>query len=494
MNDKVLTIIPLATPRTISQAAIQAITEADTIFVQTTEHICSRIVTSLRPDAISLDQLFKDSFDFEELNDVIATRIFEKGSAAFAVLNRGVGDALMERIRSSAAKNGFTIHILPSSGYAEAAAAAVMNLENTLNCSDFAVMPAFDVHLNGTSRCLIIEELDSLLRAGTVKGILNEYYNDEHIVFICTLDDSGDYSVHRAELYRIDSNDFSELYDAATVLIVPKSTLIENKRHGLDGLMQVMYRLRAPGGCPWDAEQTHSSLRSSLIEEAYEVLDAIDRSDMTALEEELGDLLLQVVFHAVIEEERSEFTMRDVTTGIVEKLIYRHPHVFGNVKVNSSDDVLVNWENLKKKEKHQSTVASAMQAVPAAFPALMRSYKIQKKAAHVGFDFDNALQALPKVHEEADEVLAAINNNDKENMIEEIGDLLFASVNVARLLKIDPELALSAAADKFMNRFIAMEALILADGKKLEEMTVAQMDEYWDKIKHTSTAPRHSLN
>ena len=247
--------------------------------------------------------------------------------------------------------------------------------------------------------------------------------------------------------------------------------------------MEVMHRLRAPGGCPWDAEQTHSSLRSSLIEESYEVLDAIDREDATALEEELGDLLLQVVFHAIIEEERREFNMIDVISGIVNKLIYRHPHVFGEVKVNSADDVLVNWEALKKKEKHQDTVADTMRSIPAAFPALMRSSKIQKKAANVGFDFDNAAMALPKVHEEADEVLAAINSGDKENLAEEIGDLLFACVNVARLVKVDPELALSAATDKFMKRFISMEALILSEGKRLEGMGLTEMDSYWDRIK-----------
>ena len=251
----------------------------------------------------------------------------------------------------------------------------------------------------------------------------------------------------------------------------------------MDGLMEVMHRLRAPGGCPWDVEQTHSSLRSSLIEESYEVLDAIDREDATALEEELGDLLLQVVFHAIIEEERREFNMIDVVSGIVNKLIYRHPHVFGEVKVNSADDVLVNWEALKKKEKHQDTVADTMRSVPAAFPALMRSSKIQKKAANVGFDFDNAAMALPKVHEEADEVLAAINSGDKENLAEEIGDLLFACVNVARLVKVDPELALSAATDKFMKRFISMEALILSEGKRLEGMGLTEMDSYWDRIK-----------
>ncbi|MBR6006028.1 MAG: nucleoside triphosphate pyrophosphohydrolase [Clostridia bacterium] len=247
--------------------------------------------------------------------------------------------------------------------------------------------------------------------------------------------------------------------------------------------MELMYHLRAPGGCPWDAEQTHKSLRSSLIEESYEVLDALDRDDMAGLEEELGDLLLQVVFHAVIEEERSEFTMRDVTTGIVNKLIYRHPHVFGDVHVRNSDDVLFNWENLKQKEKHLETVADTMRSVPAAFPALMRSYKIQKKAAHVGFDWPDALTALPKVAEEAEEVREAALTGDKDHIYEEIGDLLFACVNVARLLKIDPELALGAATDKFMRRFIAMEELIAKDGRSLSGMTLEEMDAYWDTVK-----------
>ena len=294
---------------------------------------------------------------------------------------------------------------------------------------------------------------------------------------------AGEYEVKMLPVYMLDHAENAALYGAATVIIVPPCELTRRSRHGLEALMEVMHRLRAPGGCPWDAEQTHSSLRSSLIEESYEVLDAIDREDMTALEEELGDLLLQVVFHAVIEEERSEFTMRDVVTGIVNKLIYRHPHVFGDVSVGSSDEVLTNWENLKQKEKHQSTVADAMRAVPASFPALMRSYKVQKKAAHVGFDWPNALEALPKVLEEAGEVREAIESGESAHISEEIGDLLFACVNTARLLKVDPELALGEATEKFMRRFIAMEALILSDGRHFEGMTLDEMDLYWEKVK-----------
>jgi tetrapyrrole methylase family protein/MazG family protein len=175
--------------------------------------------------------------------------------------------------------------------------------------------------------------------------------------------------------------------------------------------------------------------------------------------------------------------MRDVITGIVSKLIYRHPHVFGDVKVDSSDDVLVNWENLKQKEKHQQTVADAMRSVPAAFPALMRSYKIQKKAAHVGFDWASAEEAFPKIAEEAEEVREAMAQGDRAHLEEEIGDLLFAVVNVARLKKVDPELALGAASDKFMRRFIAMEELIAKEGLKLSDMTLEEMDRRWELVK-----------
>jgi tetrapyrrole methylase family protein/MazG family protein len=220
------------------------------------------------------------------------------------------------------------------------------------------------------------------------------------------------------------------------------------------------------------------------VEEAYEVVDAIDHRDDTALCEELGDLLLQVAFHARIGSERSAFTMRDITTGIVQKLIYRHPHVFAKVHVSGTDEVLVNWEKLKSTEKGYTSAASAMEAVPKSFPALMRGAKVQKKAANVGFDWNNADDALHKIYEEADELHAAIDDNESAARLrEEMGDLLFSAVNVARLLKIDPEEALKDAVDKFIARFSRMEARILGDGKQIESMTLTEMDAYWDKIK-----------
>ena len=247
--------------------------------------------------------------------------------------------------------------------------------------------------------------------------------------------------------------------------------------------MEVMRHLRAPGGCPWDAEQTHESLKKNLLEESWEVIDAIDRNDPDDLCEELGDLLMQIAFHVVIEEERASFSLRDVATGITNKMIFRHPHVFGSVHVENSDEVLVNWEKLKKEEKHQRSVASAMDSVPKSFPSLLRAYKIQKKAADVGFDWSSAEEALPKVYEEADEVMDALTEGSPERIEDELGDLFFAAVNVARLKKVDPDLALTAATDKFERRFKLTEKLILEDGKRFEDMTLPEMDEYWERAK-----------
>lgn len=292
----------------------------------------------------------------------------------YAVPGRGVGQAQLETIRQAAEAAGVQVVLLPASGYAEAALAS---LPVPFAADSLRILPATALPCRLDPYVpLCVEELDTRMRASEVKLALLEYYPDEFPVWLCTMDDAGDYSVRSLPLYALDRQ---EGFFAASTLILRAAAFDELSRHGLEGLERVMKRLRAPGGCPWDAEQTHESLRSDLLEEAYEVLDAIDREDADALCEELGDLLLQVVFHAEIEEELRVFNLRDVCTGIVQKLVYRHPHVFGETRVNGSDEVLVNWENLKKKEKHQETVADMMNAVPHGFPALMRAKKVQKK-------------------------------------------------------------------------------------------------------------------
>lgn len=252
-------------------------------------------------------------------------------------------------------------------------------------------------------------------------------------------------------------------------------------RYTCADLVEIVGLLRAPGGCPWDREQTHRSIRRDLLEEAYEVAEAIDQGSPEHLKEELGDLLLQVVFHAVLAQEEGQFGLDDVADGICKKLIYRHPHVFGDVTVGSAGEVLRNWEELKKKEKHQTSQADAADAVARSLPALWRAEKVQKKAAKVGFDWPDVSGALDKVVEETAELRAAIDGDGDAS--EELGDLLFAAVNVGRFLKADPEASLTAATDKFAARFRRVEESAKARGRTLEGMSLAELDELWDEAK-----------
>ena len=246
-------------------------------------------------------------------------------------------------------------------------------------------------------------------------------------------------------------------------------------------LVEIVKLLRAPGGCPWDREQTHRSIRRDLLEEAYEVVEAIDQDSPEHLQEELGDLLLQVVFHAVLSQEEGQFDLDAVADGVCKKLIYRHPHVFGDVTVGSTGEVLKNWEELKKKEKHQDSQADAVDAVARSLPALWRAEKVQKKAAKVGFDWPDVSGALDKVSEETAELRAAMDGDG--DVGEELGDLLFAAVNVGRFLKLDPEKSLTTATDKFAARFRRVEQAARAQGRELKDMTLAEMDMLWDQVK-----------
>jgi len=253
-------------------------------------------------------------------------------------------------------------------------------------------------------------------------------------------------------------------------------------RYNINDLLDIMHVLRAPGGCPWDAEQTHDSIRSNFIEEVYEAVDAIDKHDSILLKEELGDVLMQVVFHAEIEKENGGFDFDDVTDTVCKKLIERHPHVFGNVSVNGTDDVLKNWDEIKKNSKGQNTTQSLVD-VPKTLPALMRSSKVQHRAARVGFDWDDYHGALDKLDEEVDEFKQAIELGNAEDIEEEFGDVLFSAVNTARLLGIDSENALTKACDKFIRRFSLVEKLALEKGLKLDEQPLSVLDELWDEAK-----------
>lgn len=265
-----------------------------------------------------------------------------------------------------------------------------------------------------------------------------------------------------------------------------------------DDLVIVMDRLRAPGGCPWDAEQTYQSLSQYLLEEAYETFDAIHEADETGstanLREELGDLLLQVVFHSTIGKERGDFTVEDVAAGVTQKLILRHPHVFGDATFARAEDVLDNWDQLKADERKASgkiekSRDSILDEVPVHFPALLEGLKLTKKAAKVGFDWENADQIFAKFDEEVAELKHAIAADNKENVAEEIGDLLFVVMNLARHLDVEPETALKKMNRKFRQRFKFIEDEIKLRGIDLKDATLKDMDELWNTSKTQAKAP-----
>jgi tetrapyrrole methylase family protein/MazG family protein len=254
-------------------------------------------------------------------------------------------------------------------------------------------------------------------------------------------------------------------------------------RFPLDPLVNIMARLRGEGGCPWDREQDHQSLRPYLIEETYEVLEALDEGDMYKICEELGDLLLQIIFHAQIARESQQFDINDVIAGIDEKLIRRHPHVFGSVNVRNSSEVLVNWEKIKQKEREGAPPKSILANVPAALPALMRANKLQKAAARVGFDWPDYQGAYDKTREELGELKSAIILGDPQKIAEEVGDLIFSTVNLARQLGIEPEGALSKTSAKFIRRFEYVEKMARLAGKDLSHFTLTEKDKWWEEAK-----------
>ncbi len=248
--------------------------------------------------------------------------------------------------------------------------------------------------------------------------------------------------------------------------------------YGMEDLLRIMEALRAPEGCPWDREQTHDSIRQNMLEEAYEAADAIDHRDMENLKEELGDVLLQVVFHARMAQEEGQFTFDDVVDGVCQKLVFRHPHVFGAVDARDPEGALATWDVQKRQEKGQRTTADAMDSVARAMPALMRAGKLQDKARKAGFDWREVSPALDKLSEELDELRRAVEEGS--NVEEELGDLLFAAVKVGRFAGVDGEQALQSACEKFIRRFRRVEELA---PRPLQELEVPALEELWRRAK-----------
>ncbi|WP_353094420.1 nucleoside triphosphate pyrophosphohydrolase [Tissierella praeacuta] len=329
---------------------------------------------------------------------------------------------------------------------------------------------------------MIITQVYNFRILSEVKIVLSEIYGDEHEIYL--VHNAGvkgyekKYSIPVYELDRVQE------VGPLTSIYVPKIDKNHKKVFDFNDLLDIMRILRSENGCPWDMEQTHESIRQSVIEEAYEVVDAIDKNHVDGLIEELGDLLLQVIFHSQIGFDEGEFTIYDITSALGNKLIYRHPHVFLKKSVENSEEVVYNWNMLKYAKRNITKFTDKLRDIPK-LPALMTSFKIQEKAAEVGFDWEDIEGPLSKIKEEYEEVLEVMEKfgGGDERTEEELGDLIFAIVNLSRFLDINPEIALNRTINKFINRFEFMEKRLEGIGKKFEEMTLEEMDELWNEAK-----------
>lgn len=464
-------------PKLLTLQTTEALRKARCLILRTARHRAAEWLQAQCIAYTDFDALYDEFSDFDELHAGMARRLWaraEENAVTFAVIDAQT-DGAVRALRSSCPVDGKVV-ILPGVTMADNCLSLLP--EKFDQIGKVRILPAMDAleAAPDPATPLLVTEIFDRMLACDLKLKLTDLYGDEAEVVLFPTSAK----INRKPLViRLMELDRQRTYDHTVCLYIPAMPLEQRQRYCFDDLLKVMHTLRQR--CPWDGEQTHESLRKYLLEEAYEAVGAIDEDDMDHLADELGDVLLQIAFHADIAQEVGEFSINDVTSAIVSKLIYRHAHIFGSVHCDTADEVAKSWEQLKKAEKGLTSQASVLADVSQGLPALMRAAKVQKKAANVGFDWDNALEALPKVHEEADEVLAELQSGRDPG--EELGDLLFSCVNVARLAGQESEMLLKAATEKFIRRFTAMEKLIISDEKSLEGLTLAEMDVYWNRVK-----------
>ncbi|WP_347299546.1 nucleoside triphosphate pyrophosphohydrolase [Clostridium perfringens] len=420
-----------------------------------------------------------DSFDdvYKYIAEDLITKIKDDEDLIYAVPGHPlVAEKSVINLIELCKENNIQYEVLPAVSFVD----AMMEALQVDPIEGVKIIDAFDMKnqiLDKRVGTIITQVYNNFIASEVKLRLLEGYEDDTEIIFVRAAGVEGLESIRKIPLYELD---WQEDIDYLTSIYIPKD--LGNKKDFQD-LLDIIETLRNPGGCPWDREQTHESLKSALLEECYEVIDAIENEDEDALIEELGDVLLQVVFHASIGKEDGYFDIMDVIGGISNKMINRHPHVFGNEEVNTSEQVLVNWDEIKKEEKGIKTLTEEMQNIAKSLPATTRAYNVQKKAKKVGFDWDDVNCAMDKVKEELNEIKEVYNCEDKSIIEGEVGDLLFACINVARFLEVDGELALDKTIKKFIKRFSYIENEAIKNNKNLKDMTLEEMDKLWEEAK-----------
>lgn len=451
------------------------------VYIRTENHPAAQDLQEEGLEFQSFDAVYDQEASFEMVYRTIADKLIAKAKEGEDLIYAVPGNpvfgetSVMLLIRGLKEKN-IPYHLYPATSFIDTSMVA---LEQDI-IAGFKVIDAFEVgRMQPDPSCgnLILQVYDRQIMSEVKLRLMEKYPEDFRVFYLYHTGIPEEEKVIPLSLYEIDRE--TEI-DHLTSLYLPP---VNDQFLGFEGLLTIMEVLRSPEGCPWDREQTHESVKGALIEETYEVIDAIETKDTDNFIEELGDLLFQIIFHAQLAKEKGLFSIDEVIAGINEKMVRRHPHVFKDIEVESTDEVLDNWDEIKKDEKHTKTLTEEMRNVPRAFTALLEAYKVSQKAAKVGFDWPNAQAANAKVEEEFREVEEALAENDFTHIEEEIGDLLFAVVNVARLSEVQPELALKKASAKFVNRFEEMESKAINDGVNLNEIDSEALEKRWNKAK-----------
>lgn len=468
--------------------SLRLLESAERVVVRTERHPAVQELRARGVTLSSLDHLYATTEDFAELYPRLADAILNEalaGPVVYAVPGHPLlGEESVRLLLALAAEAELSTRIIAAPGFTDVVATALAAGGVFPDLAEWQVVDAAALERVwwDSGRPTLVFQVDDAAAASRAKLVLSEEYPDEFEIFVVRhAGEVGAEQVQRLPLYQIDRPEAGE-YDHLTTLYLPPLPRSERRAHFQD-FVELIATLRGPEGCPWDREQTYASLKRFVLEEAYEVLEAVDSEDPEKLCDELGDLMLQVLLYSQIAQEEGVFDVRDVMTRIVDKLIRRHPHVFGDVSVQSADDVTRNWDEIKKQEKPERS--SVLDGVPRDLPALMKALEVSKRVVKVGFEWPNLDGVLAKLDEEVAELKAELPGRDREKLTGEIGDLLFTVVNVARWFKIDPEEALRQMVERFGRRFREVERLAAAEGRPLTEMNITELDRLWDQAKLT---------
>jgi tetrapyrrole methylase family protein/MazG family protein len=465
----------------LTKQAWDLLSGCDEIWVRTSQHPAVSVIQEQCGTVIrSFDHLYDEADSFEQVYATIVETILAKVQNSEQIVyavpgDPYVGEATVSELMELAPTRNIRVEVMHGISFVEPSLRLVGQdaLNGLFICDALDLARAHHPPFPPDTPALV-GQIYSRLVASDVKLTLMNQYSADHRVKLIREAGGLKESIEDLQLADLDRRDD---FNPTTSLFVPSVT----EPSAFERFQETVAHLRAPEGCPWDREQTHQSLRSHILEEAYETLQAIDDDDMDALREELGDLMLQIVLQTQIATEEGFFQMPDVIAGIHEKLIRRHPHVFGDLDVDDVDEVLHNWESLKESERSEAGSAKGLlDGVPVFLPALAQAEEIQDRVVRVGFDWPAIEGVLDKVHEELEEIA---NAQDDEQVASEVGDLLFAVVNYARWLGVDPESALRSANHRFRHRFQSIELKARSQGKRLSDLSLAQMEALWQEAK-----------